>query len=134
MTATTESIETPRRDGNLVAHGVAASTKVLEGTLVKLTSGYAESMTKAASLVFAGVAYEEIDNTSGSAGDKVVRVERTGIFEFAMSGAAITDIGSEVYALDNQTVTKTGTDATRVGKIVAFENAGKVFVDIGGEC
>ncbi|AKB35608.1 hypothetical protein MSSAC_2780 [Methanosarcina siciliae C2J] len=134
MTAVTAGIETLSRPGEIVAYPVAASTKIYKGTMVQLSSGYATSMTKAASLVFCGVALEDVDNSSGSAGDKVVRCARKGIHELALASAAITDVGSAVYALDNATVTKTSTDATEVGKAVKFENSGKIFIDIGGKC
>ncbi|MCK9327153.1 MAG: DUF2190 family protein [Bacteroidales bacterium] len=134
MTAVTADIDTDSQPGELVAYPVAASTKIYKGTMVKLSSGYAASMTKAASLVFVGIAIEGVDNSSGAAGDKYVRVARKGIHELALASAAITDIGSAVYALDNATVTKTSTDATQVGKAVKFENSGKIFVDIGGSC
>jgi len=135
MTATSVSVDTPRREGEVVALGVAASTKVLKGTLTQLASGYLTSMTKAASLVFSGVAYEEADNSATATNGYIKgRVYRKGIFEFTLAGAAVTDIGTEVYALDNVTVTKTSTDATKVGKIVAVENTNKAFIEIGGYC
>lgn len=134
MTATTVSLDTPRRDGTVVAHGVTKATKVLKGTLVQLASGYLTSMTKAASLVPAGVAYEEIYNASSTDGAVKCKVYREGTFEFILTGAAVTDIGTVVYALDNQTVTKTSTDATAVGKIAAVENTNKAFIDIRGYC
>jgi len=135
MTATTVSVETPRREGNVVALGVAASTKVPKGVLTQLASGYLTSMTKAASLVFSGVSYEEADNSAVATNGAIEgRVYRRGIFEFTLASAAVTDIGTEVYALDNVTVTKTSTDATKVGKIVNVTNANKAWIDIGGYC
>lgn len=134
MTATTVSIDTPRREGIVMDYGVSALSTVLKGTLVQLADGYAESMTKAASLKFAGVAYEQIQNSTATDGAVRVKVYREGIFEFILTSAAVTDIGTEVYALDNQTVTKTSTDATKVGKIVAVENTNKAFIDIRGYC
>lgn len=132
MTATTVSIDTPRRDGHVVDFGVAATTKVPKGVLTQLASGYLTSMTLGTSLVPAGVSYEEADNSEGGNGAIRCRVYRVGIFEFIMAGAAITDIGLPVYATDNQTVTKTSTGATAVGKIAAVENANMAFIDIGG--
>lgn len=135
MTATTVSIDTPRREGKVVDHGVTASTKVPKGVLTQLASGYLTSMTKAASLIFSGVSYEEADNSAVATNGAIrCKVYREGIFEFILTSAAVTDIGTEVYALDNQTVTKTSTDATKVGKIVGVENSNKAFIDIGGYC
>lgn len=134
MTAVSAGIETLARPGEIVAYPVAANTKVYKGTLVQLASGYATSMTKAASLIFCGVALETIDNTGGSNGDLLVRCARKGIHEFILGSAAITDVGATVYALDNATVTKTSTDATAIGRAAKFENTGKIFIDIGGSC
>lgn len=135
MTATTVDVDTPRREGEIVSLKVAASTTIYKGSMVCLSSGYAVSSTGTDSQPFVGVAYEGCDNSSGSAGDKSVRVYRKGIFEYTLASAAITDIGSTVYGADNVTVQKTQDSAEpAVGRIVAFENAGKVFVDIGGSC
>ena len=118
MTATTVSIDNPRMKGDLIAYGVAASTKVPKGVLTQLASGYLTSMTKAASLVFAGVSAEEADNSATATNGYIKgKVYKTGIFEFTLTSAAVTDIGSTVYALDNVTVTKTSTDATAVGLV-----------------
>lgn len=135
MTATTVSIDTPRQEGDLIAYGVAASTKVPKGVLTQLASGYLTSMTKAASLVFSGVSAEEADNSATATNGYIKgKVYKTGVFEFVLSSAAVTDIGTEVYALDNHTVTKTSTDATKVGKIVNVVNTNKAIVNIGGYC
>lgn len=135
MTATTVSVETPRKVGDVVAYGVAASTKVPKGVLTQLASGYLTSMTKAASCVFSGVSYEEADNSAVATNGAIEgRVYRRGIFEFTLASAAVTDIGTEVYALDNVTVTKTSTGATKVGKIVNVVNTNKAWIDIGGYC
>jgi predicted RecA/RadA family phage recombinase len=136
MTAATAAVDTPRRDGKVVAYEVASSETIYKGTQVCLdATGYAVSSTGADGEVFVGVAYETIDNSSGSDGDKKIRVYRKGIFEFALPGAAITDIGTEVYSADDLTVQKTQDSAEpKVGMIAAFENSGKVFIDIGGYC
>ena len=135
MTATTTSKDTPRSEGKVMAYGVAASTKIPKGVLTQLASGYLTNMTKAASLIFSGVAYEEADNSATATNGYIKgRTYREGIFEFTLASAAITDIGSVVYALDNVTVTKTSTDATAVGKIVGVENTNKAFIDIRGYC
>lgn len=133
MTATTVSIDTPRMEGDLIAYGVAASTKVPKGVLTQLASGYLSSMTKAASLIFAGVSAEEANNSAVATNGAIKgKVYKTGIFEFTLASAALTDIGTVVYALDNVTVTKTSTDATAVGKIVNVVNTNKAWIQIGG--
>lgn len=135
MTATTVDVDTPRREGEVISYDVAASTTIYKGSMVVAVSGYAASSTGSNSQPFLGVAYEGCNNSAGSAGAKEVKVYKTGIFEFTLASAAITDIGVEVYSADNVTVQKTADGSEpKVGRVVAFENAGKVFVSIGGYC
>lgn len=134
MAATTTDIETLARPGEIVAYPVATKTAIPKGVLVQLASGYATSMTKGENLIFCGVSIESVDNTGGGNGDKVIRCARKGIHELILASAAVTDVGATVYALDNQTVSKTSTGATSVGRAAKFENTGKIFIDIGGSC
>ena len=111
MTATTTARESKRKDGELIAYKMAA-VKIPKGALVNInTSGYATNASDTASETFAGVAYETVDNSAGSAGDKVIRVEARGTFEFADGGGngAQTDVGVEFKIVDNQTVTDAST-------------------------
>ena len=117
MTATTTAREAKRKDGQLIAYPMAA-VKIPKGALVNInSSGYATSATDAASETLAGVAYETVDNSAGSAGDLSIRVETTGTFVFADGGGngAQTDVGVEFHISDNQTVT----DAATTNNIVA---------------
>jgi hypothetical protein len=92
------------------------------------SSGYVGPL--AAGEQFAGVAYEAVDATGAAKGAKKVRAYQRGSFEHALSGAAITDIGDAVYASADDTITKTSTSNTFIGKITGFPAAGKVIVDI----
>jgi hypothetical protein len=80
-----------------------------------------------------GRAKETVDNSSGSAGDLNVEIEK-GIFRFANSSSTdeITraDIGSNCYIVDDQTVAKTSGSSTRsvAGKIFDVDSLG-VWVD-----
>ena len=73
--------------------------------------------TDASGETFAGVAYETVDNSAGSAGDLEIRVETTGTFVFVDGGGngAQTDVGVTFKVVDNQTVT----DAATTNNIVA---------------
>lgn len=69
-------------DQELRSMPVAASTKVYKGALVGIQQdGYARGLV--AGDRFCGVAYEEIDNTSGASGEKQVRVYTLGDFALA---------------------------------------------------
>ena len=106
MAATTTDRETNRSDGKLKAMKMAA-VKVPKGVLVCInTSGYATNGADTANFLFAGVSYEQVDNSAGSAGDKEIRVEKTGEHTFAYNGgdAGQAVLGKEVYLVDNQTV------------------------------
>lgn len=131
MTAAAADRDAGRKDGELVQGGIAASTTVYKGTLAGYSStGYLEPK-DASGNVFAGVFYE--GGTCGTtAGAVKARVERKGIFEFILANAAITHIGDELYAVDDQTVATTGDH--KVGRAAAFLNAGKIYIDIGGYC
>ena len=78
---------------------------------------------------YQGVSEEYVDNSAGANAAKTVRVRR-GVFEFATTGAAISDVGKMVFATDDQTVAKNGTtNAVYVGRIYQFLSATSVFVD-----
>lgn len=111
MTATTTAREANRKEGKLISYPMAA-VKIPKGALVSINAaGYATNASDTAGEKFAGVAYETVDNSSGSAGDLFVRVETTGTFVFVDGGAngAQTDVGAEFNIVDNQTVTDAAT-------------------------
>jgi len=57
---------------------------------------------------FRGFAEEKVDNSSGSAGDKNVRLHTKGIIELTITGVAITDVGRPVYATDDNAFSLAG--------------------------
>src|SRR5436190_19261650 len=87
---------------------VKGSTHIYKGGFVGIdrASGYARPLTVGD--LFAGVAYEEGDNSSGSSGDISVRVYTQGDFQAALSGAAQTDVGKPIFASDDGTLTFAG--------------------------
>ncbi len=106
MTATTTDRDSKRSDGALKSMKLAA-VKVPKGVLVCVnSSGYLTNGSDATNLLFAGVSYEQVDNSTGSAGDKEIRVEKTGEHLFFYNGtdAAQAIVGKEVYIVDNVTV------------------------------
>lgn len=111
-----------------------AAVKIWEGALVSVNAaGYATNATDAANDVFVGIADETVDNSAGSAGDKTIKVRRTGVYDMVFSGTAtIADVNTPVYVVDNQTVAlaATTTNDVLVGRIVEFLSATKVRVDI----
>jgi len=111
MTATTTAREAKRKDGRLISYPMAA-VKVPKGALVNINAaGYATNATDASGETFAGVAYETVDNSAGSAGDLSIRVETSGTFVFVDGGGngAQTDVGVAFKVVDNQTITDAST-------------------------
>ncbi len=133
MTATTTAREAKRKDGQLVAYPMAA-VKIPKGALVNINSaGYATNATDASGETFAGVAFETVDNSAGSAGDKSIRVHTTGTFEFIDGGAngAQTDVGAAFNIVDNQTVTDASTtNSLKAGVAVESVSATRVRIRI----
>ncbi|MGB2985845.1 MAG: capsid cement protein [Phycisphaerae bacterium] len=113
-------------DQELRSLQVAADTHIYKGALIGLASGYARPLT--AGDLFVGIAYEEMDNTGGSAGDKSVRIYTLGDFGHALSGAAVTNIGDAVYASADDTLTFTSTSNSYVGHAVDVPASGQIIL------
>ena len=106
------------------------NVNIYKGAFVGVNSstGYARPLTAADD--FLGAAYAQADNTvSGhTAGGIDVRLHQSVDVVHTLSGVAATDIGSEVYASDDETLTLTSSGNTRVGRIVAIEGTNLVRV------
>ena len=119
-----------RQEGNILAYKEAA-VNVFAGALVsKNAAGFAKPSSDTASELFLGVADKTSLNATGAAGAKLVRVWKHGVFTFATTGAVQADIGTQVFASDDQTVLKTTTNSVAVGRIVEVLSATSVRVRI----
>jgi hypothetical protein len=124
-----------RADKELHSFGVKGATKIWAGALVVLNAGFAVGGSTAIGLIAVGRAEHYVDNSAGANGDLQIKV-RAGIFQFANSAStdliAITEIGSDCYIVDDQTVAKTNGSNTRsvAGKVVGVDAQG-VWVAIG---
>jgi hypothetical protein len=108
--------------------GTLAHT-VYKGSLVICdvsdTDGYfraaplSSSTAAAAGDIFGGIALERQNVTVDDAADgsKSVTVARNGVWGFAKGNLAITDIGTNAYASDDDTITTTTSNNFWVGKI-----------------
>lgn len=150
MTALAKARLTPRISPTLPDYvqsqtafpGVAASTKIYQGSIVGLNSiGYAGPASATFSNVIGlaetmpGTTGGAADNGSGSNGDITIRV-RTGVFRFVNSAAgdAITAawIGKPCFVVDDQTVAKTSNAGARpVCGIVWSVDTDGVWVQMG---
>ena len=104
---TTLAVDTPRvyQLGDIEEYPVIASDIIYEGAAVgENASGYSRPLS--AGDVFQGFALEQVDNASGSAGDKRVKVRTRGRVQLSISGIAITaNDRPAVYAVDDNTFT-----------------------------
>lgn len=114
MAALTQDRNTPARDGKAFGHPVAAGKVFFVGALAVLNAtGYAEPATTATGKTGLGRATEAVSNASGGDGDVLVIVER-GCFAYANDGNVTrAHIGSNAYAVDDQTVAPTDGTGTR---------------------
>jgi len=136
MAALTTDRNTPEIDGVMRDIPVATGVKIFAGALVCFSAtGFATPGATATTLVSAGRAEEQVDNTAGADGAVTVRTKR-GVFRFANSAAAdaitAAEIGDACYLVDDQTVAKTDATATRsvAGKIINIDAQG-VWVELG---
>lgn len=105
----------------------AASAKVYEGSMVGSSSGYGRALVAAD--VFFGHSLRQVDNSSGSAGDKNIRL-RKGKYRLKVTiTAAITNIAAAVYASDDGTYTLTSTSNSLVGKLVRWISSTESIVE-----
>lgn len=114
-------------DQDLRSFGVASGAHVFRGAFVEL-NGSGFLVPSSAGGLFAGVAYEEADNTAGQNGDVSVRVFTQGDFSLALGGVTEADIGRAVYAADDETLTFSSQGATTIGFVQAIESPGRAVV------
>ena len=137
MSAATADFDAQRVEGTLRSVPVAAGVRIFAGTIVVLAAGFAEPGTTALGLVALGRAEEQVDNTSGAAGARNVRVRR-GVFLWTNSPAgadliAEANIGEPCYIVDDNTVALTSATSTRsvAGTIHDIDSqTGNVWVEV----
>lgn len=125
---------TPHSDGELLAVGVAASTKVEAGHLVALDAdGYLVPAADTAGLTVFGMSEETKDNTDGADGALSCLVRRKRAFLMDNSATnAVTQalVGKSVYVEDSVTVcTSAATNDIVAGKCLSVSAEG-VLVEV----
>jgi len=130
MTALAADLEVTERDGVVQSAPMVATDTIYRGAIVMHNAaGFLAPAATGAGSFFAGIAEEQVTNT-GSAGDKNCKYKRTGVYLLTSSGLAQADIGTKVYASDDQTLTTTSTNNVLVGQIVEFVSATSVWVSL----
>ncbi len=116
-------------DQQLRTYQIVAAKHIYKGGLVGLSSaGYAQPLV--AGDKFVGIAYEEIDNTTGANGALSVRVYTVGDFGHALAGATIAHVGRPVFASADDTLTFTANANSYVGVVQDLTAAGEIILRI----
>lgn len=119
---------TLKKDGELIALAVAASTVIEAGKMVAMNAaGYAVEASDTAGITVIGKADQYVDNSDGANGDQDVLVERGKAFLYANSATnavAVTGIGKTVYVEDDETVASDTTNDIPAGKCMGLEGSG----------
>lgn len=119
-------------DQELRTFAVSASTKIYKGALVGIDRATGLARNLVAGDLFAGIAYEEMDNSGGAAGARSVRLYTKGDFILTTNNATAEWTGAPVYALDNEvTGVAPGVGGSYCGKLLAViaDNLGIVRIE-----
>jgi len=120
-------------DQDVRSFPVAASAHVFKGSFVELNdTGYAQPLTGSGRV--AGLAYEEVDNSSGADGAVEVRVFTQGDFSLPLVGASAASIGLAVYASDDETLTLSADGAAFIGYVAGVPGAGQIVLRLTPFC
>ncbi|MCX7284399.1 MAG: hypothetical protein NTX28_10200 [Novosphingobium sp.] len=125
MVALAAARNTPEKVGSERAIPLTANAKVYQGGMVQISAaGFGVAAAAAAANVTVGVARESVDNTGGANGAVSVKTRR-GIYRFGNSAAgdliARSEIGKQVYVVDDQTVAKTNNAGARPVAGICFD-------------
>jgi hypothetical protein len=124
------------QDACCVIQCKAAAVNLYQNTIAfwDASTGYITNDDNAGANAFAGIVYQQCDNSGGSAGDKVVELWTEGIFRLTGSSFTQGTAGDLIYATDNFTTTATSTNASRIGRAVNYVSATQmdVMIDVLG--
>ncbi len=115
-------------DQELRSLPVRGGARVYKGAFVGLSGGYARPLV--AGDPFAGIAYEEADNGTGSDGAVLVRVFTLGDFELPLVGAARANNRAALFASDDQALTGTASGNSFVGHQIDVPATNRVLLRI----
>lgn len=116
--------------GTIQEYPVIATDIIYEGAAVgENASGYARPLV--AGDVFLGFAESKVDNSTGAAGDKRVRVRRRGQVEIPVAGATAVTANDQplVYASDDDTFTLTASTNSIIGRVSRWVSSGVCVVE-----
>ncbi len=128
MSKLTNDIARTYELGDISEYPILGGEVIFEGGAVGIeTNGYARSLQ--AGDKFAGFADEHVDNTHGSDGEKTIRTKYKGTIVLPIpSGVTLPDVGSNLFASDDNTFTTTSSSTPYIGKIRRISN-GEIIVE-----
>jgi len=122
MTTLAEASPIKSKVGDYTDLPIVATDIVYQGAAVGTLSGYARPLV--AGDRFHGFSQGTVDNATGSAGDKQVRVTVRGAIELTISGLVATDLRQPVYASDDATFSLSPVGGTFIGFVERFVSSG----------
>ena len=121
-------------EGNELGLAVINADIIYAGGLTCVNAaGYALPGSDTTGLIFAGVAMERVDNSSGGVGDKTVNVKRRGLFKMTFANTiSIANVGDNVFLVTDETVDVTANVTHKIfcGIIAAYIDSTHAWVDI----
>ncbi len=136
MAAVTANQITLMQGAGRLTRSKAAAVNLYAGTIAffDATTGYITNDDNAGANAFAGIVYQQCDNSGGSAGDLEVELYTDGIFRLTGSSFTQATNGDLVYAIDNYTIQASATSASKVGRVVNYVSAtvADVLINVHG--
>lgn len=131
MAVSANQVVTMSDEGALI-QGKASNVNLYQNTLAfwDASTGYVTNDDNGGANAFAGIVYQQVDNSGGSAGDKPVELYSKGVFRLTGSSFTQATAGDLIYATDNFVITATSTSASRIGRAVNYVSATQVDVMI----
>ena len=124
------------QDAGDIVQCKAAAVNLYQNTIAfwDASTGFITNDDNAGANAFAGIVYQQCDNSGGSAGDKVVELWTEGVFRLTGSSFTQATAGDLIYATDNFVTTATSTNASRIGRAVNYVSATQmdVMIDVLG--
>ncbi len=117
-------------DQEMRALPVKGSTHIYKGALVGIDASTGCARGLVAGDTFAGVAYEEADNSAGADAALSVRVYTQGDFEHALTSADRTNNGGAVYASADNTITLVSSGNSEVGRQIDAPTNSRIVLRI----
>jgi hypothetical protein len=124
--------QTQYKEVGIKAYPVLTGVTIYKGGMVCIdpANGFARPAADTANYRCVGVAEEQVAAGAAASGTYKVRV-RTGIFLFAATNIAITDVGKAMYVRDDQTFDDTSTNGVFAGILVEFVSANAGWILCG---